>query len=1284
MTDSQDQHPNVSISDSFGFVLGNNAHVEQHIHYMGTSSYGVMPLPLVSTSGTITFPYRGLSPFGGQDEQLFFGRESAVTKVLELMSRRLAGTGLLVVSGVSGAGKSSLLQAGVLPQLRRAGLGSAPEAASWPCLVFTPGERPLEELAIRVAPRAAVDAATLLPRLAAEPKGFAMTARQAALADSGNPEEDGGGLPHEVGQRRMLLVIDQFEQLFTRCKSEDERQVFITALHAAAARAAGERRAPAALVVILVRADFEARLADYPLLVPAVQDRYLLTAMTPRQLRAIITEPALKAGSSVNKNLVQALLEEMRTRTVSSAADSGTSAIGAGALPLLSHALDQAWRHRTGKVLTLADYERTGGIEGAVADSAQCAYDRLTPAQQAVARQVFIRLTATSSDGIDTADRVTRTELTDGKSAAEAGDVEAVLEAFAAERLLTLAADSVEISHEVLLTAWPLLRDTWLGETHADRIIRTQLRRTATEWTRNSRDPSYLYRGTVLQTAVETADRIGADSARNPPLSQIERDFLLDSKSARRRTARWRKAAIAAPLALAVTASAAAGFALHNEANATRQHAIALSRQLAADGLTIDLTDPVTARQLAVAAWRVHPTDQAQSAMTTLLAEQRQDGMLPATSEENGLKDPVAFSPDGKLLATAGSDGEVRLWNPATGQLVRAPLAAVTGSDAAVFAVAFSPDGKLLATAGSDGTVRLWNPATGQLVRAPLPAVTGSDAAVFAVAFSPDGKLLATADSDGTVRLWNPATGRAVGAPLPAMTGSGAVYGVAFSPDGKLLATADSDGTVRLWNPATGRAVGAPLPAMTGSGAVYGVAFSPDGKLLATADSDGTVRLWNPATGQPSGTPLSASPRGPVFGVAFSPDGKLLAGADSNGTVLLWNPATGQPSGRPLPAVAGNNGVVLGVVFSPDGKLLATAGSDGTVRLWNPATGQPSGTPPSAITGASDVYGVAFSPDGKLLATADSDGTVRLWNPATGQPLGAPLPSDSTAVVGVAFSPDGKLLASADGDGTVRLWNPATGRAAGAPLPANTGRYAIVNGLAFSPDGKLLATGDGDGTVQLWNPATGQPVRAPLPAVADFDISNVYGVTFSPDGKLLASTNGDGTVRLWDPATGREIGAALSTDSTAVYGVAFSPDGKLLASADGDGTVRLWDTATGQEVGTPLPAVTGSGAVYGVAFSPDGKLLASADSDGKVRLWDTATDQPIGVLSASPTDPVNGVAFSPDGKLLASADGDGNVRLWDVWLLANPYTTLCAEVGLPTLQDWDEYAVGEPLPKTCA
>jgi len=1194
-------------------------------------------------------PYRGLSVFGEQDAGWFFGREAAAAAVLDRMSRLLAGTGLLVVSGASGAGKSSLLRAGVLPRIRADGLAAAPGAASWPCVVFTPTRAPLDELALRVAPLAGADAAAVRRGLAADPGGFALTARQAALAGQPGPAGEPEG-PARRDQRRpgrLLLVVDQFEELFTQCAEERQRRAFITALHAAATAGHGPDQTPAALVVLGVRADFEARCADYPLLADPVQDRYLVTAMTGRQLRMAITEPAKKAGSRVDDDLTGLLLAEVRN------GQPGT--FGAGVLPLLSHALDQAWRSRAGQVLTLADYERTGGIDGAVAASAQRAYDALTPAQQAAARQVFLRLAATSSDGVDTADRATKAELTEGKSPAEIQDVEQVLEAFAAERLLTLAAGTVELSHEALLTAWPLLRDTWLADTHADRIVRTRLHATAAEWERHARDPSYLYGGSLLQAAAGTAARVGADPARHPPLNQTERDFLAASGRAHRRTVRRRQAVIAGLLALTLTALTAAGIAVRNAATATRnaasaerQHAIALSRQLAADSLNVDGTQPVVARRLAVAAWAVSHTAEADSAITTLLAEQQRQGMLPAGvpipthSGPNGGVCGVAFSPGGTLLASADADGTVRLWHPVTGRPAGV-LQASSGPASGVCGVAFSPSGKLLASGGGDGTVRRWDFATGRPVGEPLSATARNG--VRAVAFSPSGRLLASAGADGTVRLWYPFTGRPACAPLQTGSGpAGGVYGVAFNPSGTLLASADADGTVRLWHLATGRPACAPLQTFFGSaGGVYGVAFSPDGRLLASADADGTVRLWGPATGRPAGALQTYSgPAGGVYGVAFSPDGRLLASAGADGTVQLWHRATGQPAGAPLQATSTLNGV-SGVAFSPDGTLLASADGDGTVRLWQPATGQPAGAHIQAA--AYGPVGAAFSPDGRLLATGGGvDGTVRLWDLTTLGPVGAPLQTffaSAGGVYGVAFSPDGRLLASAGADGTVRQWGAHTGRPAGAPLLTGSGPAGGVSAVAFSRDGTLLASGYRDGTVRLWRTATGRLAGAPLQTGSGRD-TGVQQVAFSPDGTLLASGCGDGTVWLWHPATGQRVATIHATSSFryGVPGVAFSPDGKLLASADTDGTVRLWHPATGQPAGAPIQAVGAQNGVVAVGFSPDGKLLASAGDDGAVRLW-----QPS--------------------------------------LFAHGYAALCGYVGPPTLQEWNQYASGEPQPKVC-
>jgi transcriptional regulator with XRE-family HTH domain/Tol biopolymer transport system component len=870
---------------------------------------GGTPRPVGATGS----PYRGLKAFEEQNAGFFFGREAATAEVLDRMSRTLGGAGLLVVSGVSGAGKSSLLRAGVLPRIRAEGLPVVPGAAWWPRVVFTPTRAPLDELALRVGVLAGADVAVVRRELEGAPAWFALTAQQAALARSpGSAGQADGGQAVERDQlgRRVVLVVDQFEELFTQCADEGQRRAFITALHAAATAGHGPDQAPAALVVLGIRADFEARCADYPQLAGPVQDRYLVTAMTERQLRIAITEPAKKAGAKVDDDLADLLLAEVRTGQ--------QEAFGAGALPLLSHALDQAWRHRTGQAVTLADYERAGGIDGAVAATAQRVYDGLTPGQQAAARQVFLRLTAASPDGADTADRATRAELTQGRSPAEAEDVEAVLEAFAAERLLTLAAGTVELSHEVLLTAWPLLRDTWLADTHADRIVRTRLHHTAAEWARHSNDPSYLYSGTVLAAATGAAARIGADPTRHPPLSHTEQDFLHASDCAHQRRVRRRRGLIALLTVLVLGFAAATVVAVRAGQQVRHQLDEVTSGLLASQSQLIGDASPTLSKLLSVAAWRLNPSSAARRAM---LAAAARPGIAVLIATD--LVNSVAFSPHGEILAAAGGGGMVWLWNPAT----RQPLTELVGPADEINSVAFSPDGKILAGGGAGGTVWLWNAATQNAIGS---RIINGHTSINSVAFSSDSKTLAVASNDGGVRLWDVTTHQPVGGPL---TGhAGAVYSVAFSPDGKTLATGNGDGTVSLWDVTTHQRVGGPLTGQ--AGAVYSVAFSPDGKTLATGNGDSTVSLWDVTTHQPIGAPLNNGAGGAqVYSVAFSPDGKTLATGNTDGSIELLDVAT-RHYRRP---VAGPGDLVSSVAFSPDGKTLASGSIDGTVRLWNVA-----------------------------------------------------------------------------------------------------------------------------------------------------------------------------------------------------------------------------------------------------------------------------------------------------------------------------------------------------------
>ncbi|NER26332.1 MAG: TIR domain-containing protein [Symploca sp. SIO1C4] len=557
----------------------------------------------------------------------------------------------------------------------------------------------------------------------------------------------------------------------------------------------------------------------------------------------------------------------------------------------------------------------------------------------------------------------------------------------------------------------------------------------------------------------------------------------------------------------------------------------------------------------------------------------------------------LAFSPDGKTLATGSFDNTVKLWN-----LQGEDLDTLRGHTSVVIDLAFSPDGKTLASASSDRTVKLWN-----LQGEELHTLTWDTGWFYKLAFSPDGKTLASASDKGTVKLWN-----LQGEELHTLTGhTGSVDKLAFSPDGKTLATGSSDQTVKLWN-----LQGEELHTLTGhTDLVSDLAFSPDGKTLATGSSDQTVKLWN-LQGEEIKT-LSGHEDW-VRDLAFSPDGKTLASASSDRTVKLWN-----LQGEELHTLTGHTGKVSDLAFSPDGKTLASASSDQTVKLWNLQ-----GEELHTLTGhTGEVSDLAFSPDGKTLASASSDQTVKLWN-LQGKEFHT-LTGHTGEVSDLALSPDGKTLASASSDQTVKLWN-----LQGEELHTLTGHTGWVFNVTFSPDGKTLASASSDQTVKLWNLQGKElhTLRGHQSSVAD--------LAFSPDGKTLASASSDQTVKLWN-LQGKEL-HTLRGHQSSVADLAFSPDGKTLASASSDRTVKLWNLQ-----GKELHTLRGhQSSVADLAFSPDGKTLASASSDQTVKLWNLQGKE-LHTLRGHKS-LVSDLAFSPDGKTLASASSDRTAKLWNL------------------------------------
>ena len=906
---------------------------------------------------------------------------------------------------------------------------------------------------------------------------------------------------------------------------------------------------------------------------------------------------------------------------------------------------------------------------------------------------MFTRLTATSSDGVDTADRAARAELTDGRNEAGVRDVEAVLEAFAAERLLTLAAGTVEISHEVLLTAWPLLSGTWLAETHADRIVRTRLHNAAADWARDSRDPSYLYNGSLLDAATGTATRISADPARHPPLSRTECDFLAAARRHQRRaTARRRGAAWGAVLAIA--ASIASVVARHEATNA-RQRNQAIYTETLAEAGNLGSSNPSLAAQLNLAAYRMQPTPELISRLIST-----ENTPLSTSIPNSATISSVAFSPHGRTLATTssvgmrGAGGVVRLWdvaNPGHPHALSQPL--TTG----VNWVAFSPDGRTLATSSDTNTIRLWDVADPAHPHALGQPLTTRSIAVNSVTFSPDGRTLAVGGlggGGGVVRLWDvasPAHPRAL-RELSA-TGSVAVNSVAFSPDGRTLAAGDGTGVgmVRLWDvasPAHPRALREPLPPVSANS----VAFSPDGRTLAVGGFGGVVRLWDvasPAHPRALREPLTTG-NAAVLSVAFSPDGRTLATGGDSGVVRLWDVASPAQPQALGPALTGSTvGTKSGsVAFSPDGRTLATGGFDSAVRLWN--------LPQTVLTASTNPVGsVAFSPDGRTLAAAAA--AADLSDAATDVADAAAAAADKNSdpetdgggVAGMSFSGFG---------GVIQLWEAAgTAPARALGQPWAIGRIG-VNSVAFSPDDRTLAIGgvagvSNVGVVRLWDvasPAHPHPLGRPFTTRS----APIVSVAFSPHGRLLATGGDNGVVRLWDvasPAHSHPLGRPWTTGSAAIVSVAFSPDGRTLATCGDSGVVRLWDVASPAHPHTLGHFMAGSptsrGGVLSVAFSRDGRTLATGGDNGVVRLWDVASPEHPHALGPSltvSTDPIYSVTFSPDGRTLATGGNNGVVRLWNLnvsYAIKRICTIATNEL---TPQQWHTYIPQEPYQPPCA
>ncbi|MFI9325175.1 hypothetical protein ACIGXI_36105 [Kitasatospora aureofaciens] len=1233
----------------------------------------------VSPSTGEECPYPGLRAFSRNEADWFFGRERLVHQVLEQLELCLADHSPLAVVAPSGTGKSSLLQAGVLPALAR---GRLPGSRHWPQLLLTPTADPLAALASGLSALTGADETLVADAMAADATDVkAMDAGPGVL---GRLVRERLHLPP---QGRAVLVVDQLEELFTLCQDEPARHRFVDVLNGLTCG-----QDPAVLAVYGLRADFYGSCAGFPHLRTAlVNHQVIVGPMTDDEVRSAVERPAERSGLTIGKELVNTIVRDLRG---SARQDEG--AYEAGRLPLLAHALRATWLERRGNALTVDSYRDTGGIDGAVAATAENEFGKLTPAEQQTARLLFLGLVRIGENGEVTRRRRTRADLLLVASNPQA--VPAITERFTRARLLTQGAErengavTVEVTHEALLWAWPRLRNDWIGAGKSGIAVRQELEEAALVWEHGGRkDASALHRGTKLELA-----RAWEAGASPEDLTPLVMAFLAASHRHRRRGRRIRNGAVAAVTALALLASVLAVFAFEQSRSALEQRNNAIFDRITAEADRQRATNGTLAAQLDLVAYRMRPTP----ALRTQLMTDAGAVLPTALPGFSNNVYSVAFGPAGQL---ATMTGELQIWDTSGQANPTAPLSALSDENIRVAAAAYSSQGALLARGGSDGSIQIFDISD---ARHPVPlsaSIPAAKGGVVSLKFSPDNRTLALSafagaggDQTGNVQLWSVADPRHP-SPLgtvPSVQGQ-ALMTIAFSPDGALLAIggrtvtggSGNGGLLQLWDvsdPARLTMLGSPLTGHTSM--INQVAFSPTKRVMASAGADNKVLIWDVSDPQHPTVRSTLFLVAPANSVAFSPDTRLLATADQSGTINLWNvgaPSQARAIGPPL---RGHASMVGGLAFDATGRTLASGGADGRVLLWR--------LPPTlAVTGGGQaVNAVAVTDDGRLLAVA-SGTQVTLWDasdPTRLTPLGELPPFDLT-VSAVAFRPGpsettvlatgGGDLRSGGNDGSVRLWDVS---APARPVPIGTalpGELQPVAALAFDAHGHTLAAssmfGQGafSGGLHAWDVSDpGRP--APLGRELDDRRMPIRGMAAAPGGGYIYAMDMYGYMRVWRTGSGT-VPALVSGVSTSqnVWSMSVSPNGRLIATGSTDSKVRLWDVSRPQAptvLGDPLST---GGVVDSIGFTPDGELLASGDSLGQILLWsisDPVRYTSYGLPVTGHIGSVYALRFSSRGEMITGGV-DGTVRLWQTDP-SRVHEILCASTRTAmTPSVWKEY-----------
>jgi WD40 repeat protein/DNA-binding SARP family transcriptional activator len=1126
-------------------------------------------------------PFKGLASFDVADADVFFGRERLVAE----MVARVAGAPLLGIVGPSGSGKSSALRAGLLAALAA---GVLPGSERWTSALVRPGEHPMQALD---------HAAAYLP-------------------------------PRE----RLVIAIDQFEEVFTACREESERAAFADALVERARDPRG------ALVLIAVRADFYGRCSAYPELSRLLGSNHVLVGPMRRdELRRAIEQPARRAGLRVEPDLIDALISDVEGEP--------------GALPLLSTALLELWQHRDGRRVPLLAYEHTGGVHGAVARLAESAYERVAPEQRDVARRILLRLAGQGEGENAVRQRVPIAELGGDESVA------GVLAVLVDGRLVTIGDGEIEVAHEALLREWPRLRG-WLEDDAQGRRLHRHLRVAARDWDVGGRDPGELYRGARLAAALDWS------AAHDPELNAVERAFLDHSRAASQRANRRLRLVLAGMACLVILALSATAIALRERRNAIDESVAAAAQRLGAQALVEDRLD----RSLLLARQGIAMEDSVQTRGNLLAALLKSPAAIGVLHGDGDRLIGLDLSPDGRTLALLDEEGTLTSVDTRTRRRVAPPYAALGHEDPAQWAsfddVRFSPDGSRLAVGGT-GPAILDARSHGLVAGLQI----GRDRLVYSLRFSPDGRTVFAVvgytdpdiRSDAAVQRFDATSGRALGPERPVarrlvfvnlmITGDGRRVVTSTSDDGTVIRDAETLQPLQRLPVRAERA-----------------ALSPDDRTMLAGGRDGSVRFLDLGTGELR--PASGEHGAPVAHAAFTLDGRRAVTTGADGRAISWDVGRAKATDR----LDGHAGRVTALALTRDGSTLYTAGLDSNVLIWDLAGTRRLGRPFEVPAGPRPHLPpvVALSPDGRILAIADGGVAVSLIDARTLRAVSKPfrvLPDGQ--LFSLRFTPDGRLLAAGSGDGALALVDPRAGKVV-RRLPDQP---ESIWGLSFSADGRVMATGSFDGTVRLWALPSGRPIGPPV--VFPWGVGDV---SLSPDARTLAVT-GVARVEIVDVAT-RRVRRSLSGAETVNDFARFTSDGRFLLVASRKGWARLWSVETGRPASREFGGHAGE--VTSASMSPDGGTIATGSTDGTIRLWDVRTERALGAaLPGVPNRPVV-PQFTPDGAHLLAITNAGRAFRWDVrpsrWA-----QQACAVAGRPlTRSEWQEVLPGHDYAPACA